>query len=48
MLVVMLHVCREKQAPDWEDCKEMHYNVLPKNAIQDFVQGSVLKCITQK
>ena len=23
-------VCREKQVPDWENCKEMHYNVLPK------------------
>jgi len=26
----MSRVCREKQAPDQENCKEMHYNVLPK------------------
>ena len=25
-----LCVCSKKQAPDREDCEEMHYNVLPK------------------
>jgi hypothetical protein len=23
------HVWREKQVPDWENCEEMHYKVLP-------------------
>ena len=26
----MSRVCREKQTPDWENSKEVHYNVLPK------------------
>jgi hypothetical protein len=26
----LCHACRQKQAPDRENCEEMHYTVLPK------------------
>jgi hypothetical protein len=37
---LMSRVYRQKQAPDQENCKEMHYNVLPKMRCRTLYRAS--------